>query len=62
MVRLIIGISQGVQQILVMDSMRSLVLLKDNLKKIIRIQSEYMLKILFNSLIDEETSKMLQLV
>lgn len=33
MIRLIIGISQGVQQILVMDSMRSLVLLKDNFKK-----------------------------
>lgn len=62
MVRLIIELFKEVQQMLVVDRMRTLLLLKDNLRKFIQIPSEYVSKILFVSLIDEETSKMLQVV
>lgn len=62
MVRLITELFKEVQQMLVVDRMRTLLLLKDNLRKFIQIPSEYVSKILFVSLIDEETSKMLQVV
>lgn len=61
MARLIIGELKGKQQMLIVNCMRTLILLKDNLKKFIPIHSEYVSNNLFNSLIDEETSKMLQL-
>lgn len=60
MARLIIGELKGKQQMLIVNSI-TLILLKDNLKKFIPIHSEYVSNNLFNSLIDEETSKMLQL-